>query len=132
MAGVSGLRESEFKITGAGAAGGRPQEIIVFIVGGATYAEARCDPGLKYLALIKPDLLRLSRSKTLPRRCSFLRLVTDCLQVRVGVQQRQCCERAEGGAWWNDDSQHSVICQGGAGVSSRADIEERILHSFRN
>jgi hypothetical protein len=57
MAGVSGLRESEFKIIGAGAAGGRPQEIIVFIVGGATYAEARCDPGLKCLALFMTDLV---------------------------------------------------------------------------
>ena len=41
MGGVGALRESEFKVLGA-AKSGRPQLVIVFILGGATYAEARC------------------------------------------------------------------------------------------
>merc|ERR1712110_255687 len=46
MGGVAALRESEFKVLcgpgGSRAATARPQHILVFIVGGATYAEARC------------------------------------------------------------------------------------------
>ena len=41
MGGVGALRDSEFKVLG-GARAGRPQLIIVFMLGGATYAEARC------------------------------------------------------------------------------------------
>jgi len=45
MGGIGALRESEFKVLGGSAsnrASARPQQIVVFIVGGATYAEARC------------------------------------------------------------------------------------------
>mmetsp|Transcript_50110 Transcript_50110/g.100592 ORF Transcript_50110/g.100592 Transcript_50110/m.100592 type:complete len:220 (+) Transcript_50110:3-662(+) len=39
--GVASLRHEEFKVLGANTAA-RPQHIVVFVVGGATYAESRC------------------------------------------------------------------------------------------
>jgi hypothetical protein len=94
MGGLGALRESEFKVLGGARSGAvRPQQIVVFMLGGATYAGTQftCFTGTKVQILMQKARREQKRAASLSSTATTLRAAAPCARCWAPIQ---CTRRA--------------------------------------
>ena len=89
MGGLGALRESEFKVLGGARSGAvRPQQIVVFILGGATYAGTQftCFTGTKVQILMQKARRVQKRAASLSSTATTLRAAAPCARCWAPIR----------------------------------------------